>query len=404
MITFKKKLTEGAVPPTVIEYFEDFPNEEMIPSHDDVVKFMWRLNSYLKCMAITKEKPSHTCTPWGYRYSTKDLRKVFKTFLLAVHTHWTSMAEALRDKLYEVGYSKENLREVINYYTSHAKFSSICEWVDEDRDPTIEAAGKKFLESVEPSELEEDIEKHEELNPKLFDGNTLKPDIKEKMLEIVQEFVSGLEQDQIGIKVDDILFLGSNASYNYTKDSDIDLHIIVDPAELNCSEEVSAALYGAYRSLFNNKLDIDFYGIPVELYVETPDTKRVSNGIYSVMNNAWVKEPEAQDIPEIDMDAFKAEYDVWEVKCKDIKENAKKESSVTSQDVDALINEIYEQRKAGLAEGEYSIGNLIFKELRNVGLLDELKDLKNELRGKELSLKESFKRSRIRIKNNKRAD
>ena len=404
MITFKKKLTESAVPPTVMEYFEDFPNEEMIPSHDDVVKFMWRLNTYLYCMAVSKEKPGHTCTPWGYRYSTKDLRKVFKTFLLAMHTHWTSMAEALRDKLYEVGYTKEDLRTVINFYIGHSKFDTICAWVDEDRKPDVEAAGKKFLESLESTDLEEDIEKHEELNPKLFNDNTLKSEVKDKMLEIVDEFTAKLAEDKIEIKVEDILFLGSNASYNYTKDSDIDLHIIADPKELACSEEVSTALYSAYRSLFNNKLDIDFYGIPVELYVETPDTPCVSNGIYSVMNDSWVKEPEAQDIPEIDMDAFKAEYETWEAKCKDIKENAKNESSVTSNDVTALIAEIYEQRKAGLAEGEYSIGNLIFKELRNVGLLDELKDLKNELRGRELSLKESLKRRKIHIKNTRRAD
>ena len=72
---------------------------------------------------------------------------------------------------------------------------------------------------------------------------------------------------------------------------------------------------------------------------------------------------------------------------------------MTSQDIETLINDIYEQRKQGLTEGEYSIGNLIFKELRNVGLLDELKELKNEVTGKELSLKESV-RKRISFKNN----
>ena len=58
MITFKKQLTEAAIPPTVIEYFEEFPNEEMVPSHDDVVKFMWRLNSYFKITGHTFPKTS----------------------------------------------------------------------------------------------------------------------------------------------------------------------------------------------------------------------------------------------------------------------------------------------------------------------------------------------------------
>jgi predicted nucleotidyltransferase len=307
------------------------------------------------------------------------------------------MAEALRDRLYEVGYAKDELREVINFYIAHPKFNTICDWVDEERNPDIELAAKKFLENLEPAALAEDIEKHEELNPKLFEDNKLKPEVREKMLAIVDEFTAGLEEKQIGLEVEDILFLGSNASYNYTKDSDIDLHIVVNAEKLDCSKEIADALYGAFRTIFNKNIEIDFYGIPVELYVEFTDSNRVSNGIYSVQNDEWIKEPVAQDIPEIDMDAFKAEYDVWEAKCKDIKENAKKGTSVTSQDIETLINDIYEQRKQGLTEGEYSIGNLIFKELRNVGLLDELKELKNEVRGKELSLKESV-RKRISFK------
>jgi len=58
--------------------------------------------------------------------------------------------------------------------------------------------------------------------------------------------------------------------------------------------------------------------------------------------------------------------------------------------IDKLIQDIYEQRKEGLAteEAEYSLGNSLFREFRSRGYLDNLKDLKNELIGKELSLKE----------------
>jgi hypothetical protein len=47
-------------------------------------------------------------------------------------------------------------------------------------------------------------------------------------------------------------------------------------------------------------MDISIYGIPVEIYVETEDTGRVSNGVYSIKNDVWVKEPVETIIPEID--------------------------------------------------------------------------------------------------------
>ena len=39
-----------------------------------------------------------------------------------------------------------------------------------------------------------------------------------------------------------------------------------------------------------------------------------------------------------------------------------------------------------MTEGEYGIGNLVFKEVRNQGLLQQLKDLLNLNTSKELSL------------------
>lgn len=53
-----------------------------------------------------------------------------------------------------------------------------------------------------------------------------------------------------------------------------------------------------------------------------------------------------------------------------------------------LIDEIYVLRKEGLNsdEGEFSTKNLIFKELRNIGYLEDLKSLKNQAISYQLSL------------------
>ena len=119
-------------------------------------------------------------------------------------------------------------------------------------------------------DIREDIEKHDALNPKLWDENgNLKPEVREKILEIAKEFTDGLKEDDIKFDLKDIRLVGSNCSYNYTDKSDLDVHLIMDTDSLECPDDLYPLLYSAYRSLFNGKLDIDFYGIPVELYVET---------------------------------------------------------------------------------------------------------------------------------------
>lgn len=77
--------------------------------------------------------------------------------------------------------------------------------------------------------LEEDIEKHETLNDKIFDVETqeMLPEVREKLLEIADNFVENVHEDELDLEVKDIVLIGSNANYNYTKDSDLDVHIIV---------------------------------------------------------------------------------------------------------------------------------------------------------------------------------
>ena len=126
----------------------------------------------------------------------------------------------------------------------------------------------------------EKVEKHDTLNPKLWDeNNQLKPEVREAILQIVKDFTDGLEDDSIKFKVKDIVLVGSNCSYNYNEKSDLDIHIRMDTDSLECPDNLYPLLYGAYRALYNNKMDIDFYGIPVEIYIETDDTQQLSEPV-----------------------------------------------------------------------------------------------------------------------------
>lgn len=70
-------------------------------------------------------------------------------------------------------------------------------------------------------------------------------------------------------------------------------------------------------------------------------------------------------------------------------------SGEKSKAISDFIEDLYDLRKESIAkDGEYGIGNLVFKEFRNRGYLDKLKDMKNEERSKELSLEKLSKNSK----------
>lgn len=60
-----------------------------------------------------------------------------------------------------------------------------------------------------------------------------------------------------------------------------------------------------------------------------------------------------------------------------------------SEEINDFIEDLYDLRKSSIEkDGEYGMGNLIFKEFRNLGYLDNLRNLKNEYKSKELSLEQ----------------
>ena len=107
---------------------------------------------------------------------------------------------------------------------------------------------KEFYDS-KSANLEENIEKHDKLNPTLSDEDKhLFPDVREALLRIAKEFVSGVEEDDVAINVADIKLVGSNCSYNYNQDSDIDLHIVAETKSLNDPNDLYPVVYNLYKS------------------------------------------------------------------------------------------------------------------------------------------------------------
>ena len=231
----------------------------------------------------------------------------------------------------------------------------------------------------------EKMELHDRLNPALWNSNNeLREDVREKILEIVAEYE---EQLQFEINIADIHLVGSNASYNYTKNSDIDVHIIVRFEE--DKKELEQYLCSLVASSFNKSYDIKIRGFEVELYVEDIRSTTISNGIYSIVESRWLKFPKKIVPPEYDISD---QFELWKKKIASALSDKENISAKT------LLDNIYMIRKNSIdIDGEYGKGNQLFKEIRGAGLLQKLKDKSNQEKSKELSL-ENFLREDNRSK------
>ena len=228
------------------------------------------------------------------------------------------------------------------------------------------------------SRLIEKMELHDTLNPQLWSGEELRPEVKEAIDSIVDHFILELGENEIPVKVLDARIVGSNASFNYTENSDIDVHLVVNTTESSCDFDVLTLLYNFFKKSFNDKYDISIHGIPVEMYIEDVNSSAISNGIYSVFKEEWIKFPEPIEVPDIDItDAFAP----FEERYNEI---------INSNDLtgaEEIIDDLYLLRKDSISvDGEYGEGNLVFKEFRNRGYLDNLKQMMTDLTSKELSL------------------
>lgn len=239
---------------------------------------------------------------------------------------------------------------------------------------------------------------HDQLNPVLWDTETNKllPDVREALLNIYNDFLSSnFTSNSVTIPVVDLHLLGSQAGYNYTEHSDIDLHLLVNFELLYEKDEVLQLLYQTVTRKFNSDLDVTVKGIPVELYIQDLKSVNRSSGVYSVFEDKWIQEPGQP--PEIDQETLETANEIADELIAATKAVLDNRDSTTLEEVEQLINDIYVVRKQSLTEfNEFSAGNLAFKILRNTGMLDEIKELHKELRGKELSLSEQNKSQELK--------
>lgn len=237
---------------------------------------------------------------------------------------------------------------------------------------------------ISPSQVKIPAEYHKNLNPILWKDDHLKLSIKDQIDDIVDSYTEFL--DLPGLKVDDVVITGSCANYNWNSKSDIDIHIVIDitKAESKFGKVVSK-YFDSMRQQWNSLHKITICDIPVEIYIQDINEKHNSTGIYSVSNKKWIIEPE-YDKPTINRSDVKKKAAVYITKINKVC----KGNQISA--IEQLFDDIKEMRQSDLEkDGEFSVGNLVFKTLRNNGYIEQLVNHKYKLIDKKLSLQEALK-------------
>lgn len=224
---------------------------------------------------------------------------------------------------------------------------------------------------------EDSVWTNKKLNPTLFSKNKIKPDIRKNLLKIAKDFYDDLEMD---FKLKDVLLVGSNASYNYTDVSDLDVHILADFNVINVPTDILIELFKAKTALWNTAHEITIHGHEVELYVQDTREKHISNGIYSLGKDGWLKEPKYTE-PQADQKLVIQKTDKYIKYINCLERSAKLSDGASSMYTQALKfkEDLFAKRKAGLAKiGIFSVENLIFKVLRTKGHIERLDNIINK--------------------------
>jgi hypothetical protein len=228
--------------------------------------------------------------------------------------------------------------------------------------------------------LSDTVKFHDRLNPRLWNSaEHLQPDVAAKLMEIARDF-----QEFMGVPdldVVDITISGSNAAYNSTGSSDIDLHLVINVPKVK-HDEVYRELFNAKKYEYNDIHNIRIGGADVELYAQDSEQPHHSQGIYSLLNKDWISVPRRRRST-IDDVSTRSKYE-------DLA--ARVDSTIKTQDRErmvSLMQKIKTMRQTGLEkEGEFGSDNLAFKLLRNNGYIKRLIDARNAARDAELSLAE----------------
>ncbi len=222
-----------------------------------------------------------------------------------------------------------------------------------------------------------------DLNPDIWKGVKLLPEISKSLKTIAEDFFKSLELD---VEIKDILFVGSLANYNWSKFSDVDLHIVLDFKKLGADDQIQNRFW-AEKELWNKTHDVKIHDFPVEVYVQDIKEKLDASAVYSILKDKWLLMPEKSNF-KLDKKIVKRKVDAFFDDLKEIKklyDNEEFKTVVTK--IEKLKKSIKKMRQSGLeGGGEFSTENIVFKILRRTDFMEILDTYKIKAYDNQVSI------------------
>jgi len=225
------------------------------------------------------------------------------------------------------------------------------------------------------------LQYHDELNPKIWDGDHLRPEVREKLKHIA---LTWAESANIPLEdIHDIVMTGGNANFNYSDHSDIDVHLVVDKEKMGPKDLIDDYLHDKKVVWEFKHPDIRVRGYGVELYAQGVDEPfPTQQGVYSVEDDTWHVRPSHDPIDYGSDTGLKRKVDYYSRRIGELVNEPGNVKALKNLKLRLQI-----KRGAGLrAAGERAIPNLLYKELRNRGVLGAVNLYIQKNKDAELSL------------------
>ncbi len=230
-----------------------------------------------------------------------------------------------------------------------------------------------LADAAQLSALVDDVQARDTLHPALWKEGRLDPLVRERLLKMAELFL--LDTGFGDLEVKNIVFAGSMAGYLYHSQSDIDVHISVDGSPITTDLKLLFQLFNARSDDWNADYDLRVRGHDVELFILDQRSPEGSDGVYSLREDRWVREPKpptnvvARKTVLADVTRYAGEF-----------ESLRTRFAADPQGFDCREFKLYRRTlkdyraKQGFQKsGEHSVGNLAYKALRNAGYLDAAK-------------------------------
>ena len=217
--------------------------------------------------------------------------------------------------------------------------------------------------------------------PDLWDSaQHLDPTIRANLLQMANDFY---EKTELPAPVIDIYLMGSAANYNWTPDSDIDVHVIIDYTKLQMPQETAFKTVKTAGAQWNAEHNILIKGHKVEMNIQnSAEQKPYVTGIYSLVNDQWLRKPFKMPF-NLDRQVLKFQYETMKNYLNNtIRSRDREQMKAAKKYLDAY-------RQYGLdTYGELSYENIIYKMLRARGLIKQLKDSIIQVYDKQMTVDE----------------